>query len=139
MKKFFKTSLIVLASLFVATLASSFVAASFENAVCIESVDGTALNISLSQSQCKGLYGLLPAEYRMMLDDSYGRFRSKALEAGYGETISVDGIKMTCSQGEGGDIYTISGAAAGFGSHRMSVRVGSRDAFISWMDGVILN
>ena len=139
MKKFFKISLAILASLFVVTLASSFVASTSENAVCIESVDGTSLGISLSPSQCGGLYSLLPGEYRKMLGDSYGRFRTKALAAGYGDTICLDGFKCTCTQGEGGDIYTISGTVAGFGSHKLSVRVGSRDAFISWMDGVIAN
>ena len=139
MKKFIKITLVSLASLFTIILASSFVSSVLDNSVCIESVDGTSLNLSIAAGQVEGMYGLLPEQYRKMLDATYGRFRDKTLSADYDQTFYVDGMSMKRTKGDNGDIYTIAGAVDGLGYHRISVWVHSRESFISWMDGIILN
>ena len=138
MKKFITITLVTLASLFTIAVASSFVASVSENSVCIESVDGTSLNLNLGSVQVTGMYDILPVQYKKMLDDSYGRFRERTLAAGYDKAINVDGFKLVCSKDENGDVYTISGNVEGFGYHKVKVHVGSRDNFISWMDSIIL-
>lgn len=139
MKTFFKITLATLAALLTVSIASSFVASVSENSVCIESVDGTSLNLNLGSVQVTGMYDILPDQYKKMLGDSYGRFRERTLAAGYGKAINVDGFRLICNKDENGDIYTISGTVEGFGYHKVKVHVGSRDNFISWMDSVILN
>lgn len=139
MKKFIKITLVSLASLFTIILASSFVSSVLDNSVCIESVDGTSLNLSLAAGQVQGMYSLLPEQYRKMLDASYGRFRNRTLSADYDQTFHVDGMSLKRIKGDDGDIYTIAGTIDGLGYHRVSVRVHSQDSFISLMDGIILN
>lgn len=139
MKKFIKTSAIVLAALLTITVANSFVPMLPDPAFRIESIDGTSLNINFTPTQVRSMYGLLPEKYREMLDESYGRFRTKTLSAGYEKATFVDGFKCTCSKSDNGDIYTIAGTIEGLGYHTIKVNVDSRDYFISWMDGLILD
>lgn len=139
MKKFIKTSLIAFAALFTITVANSFAPMLADPTFKIESIDGTNLNINFTPTQVRSMYGLLPEKYREMLDESYGRFRTKTLSAGYEKAAFVDGFKCTCTKSDNGDIYTITGTIEGLGYHTIKVNVDSRDNFISWMDGLILD
>lgn len=139
MKKFFKTSLVALAALLTITVANSFVPMLPDPAFKIESIDGTGLNINFTSTQVRSMYRLLPEKYREMLDESYERFRTKTLSAGYEKVAFVDGFKCTCTKSDNGDIYTIAGPIEGLGYHTLKINVDSRDNFISWMDDLILD
>ena len=138
MKKIITLTLAALAAIFTVAIASSSAPAAAENSLCIESVDGTPIDISLGHAQVQGMYGLVPEKYRKMLDASYMRFRDKALSVDYGKTIYVDGCLLECRKTSRGDVFTIAAEVGGLGFHRADVRVASREKFISWMDSVIL-
>lgn len=139
MKKFIKTSLVALGALLAITVTNSFVPMLPDPAFKIESIDGTGLNINFTPTQVRSMYGLLPEKYHEMLDESYERFRAKTLSAGYDKVAFVDGFKCTCTKSVNGDVFTIAGPIEGLGYHTIKVNVDSRDNFIAWMDGLILD
>ena len=139
MKKFTKISLGSLAALATVVFVSSFVAAQSENSVCIEYLDSTPLNLSLSASQLDSFHDILPGGSAKELELSWNRFRRQASICDYGIAFTVDGFQFVCGKDYAGDYYIISGSVEGLGSHKAKIRVGSKNDFIYWMDDIIFD
>lgn len=127
-----------MAAILTVTIACSFASSGQSSTICIESIDGTPLNLNISAGQMQGMHSLLPEKYQRMLDASYDRFRTRTLSAGYDKEVLVDGFKCICTKTDSGDIYTISGYVEGLGYHTLTVKVDSRDSFIALADGLMM-
>ena len=132
-----KIILVALAALTTITIVSAFTTS--EKDITIESVDGTSIGISLSPTQVNALYSLIPAEYRQMLKNSYGRFRMKAANTQDGLCFNVDGISVVRMSADGADIYEFSGDFSPYGRHKVTFKVAPTSSFLSQMDGILLN